>query len=183
MTASNDSESDGESRYDGAVGVLDSANSDNRDVMVERKASKTLPILLEPSQMLEPPKPLAPFITMNLDVEAGIERIGEKEYSILKKIRSAVASTTIPLDSHVATGHVIGKFKLLWNPKDFMRRQFGDCILPSIGSVIVLNGTSLKAQATTCKEYLRKHWPTTYLTLLKCLDNFITTTRGIASGT
>jgi hypothetical protein len=182
MTASNDAESDGESRHDGAVGVLDSTNSDNRDIKAERKASKPLPNSLEPGQMQEPPKPLAPFITMNLDVGEGVERIGEKKYSILKKIRLAVASTTHPLAGHVATGRVKIKFKLLWNPKDFMRRQFGDSILPSIGSVIVLNGTSLKAQATTCKEYLRKHWPTTYLTLLKCLDSFIITTWGITRG-
>jgi hypothetical protein len=64
-----------------------------------------------------------------------------------------------------------------------MRRQFGDSHLASIGSVIVLSGTPLNAQATTCKEYLQKYWPTTCLTLLKCLEDCMNGLRDVTRGT
>lgn len=66
-------------------------------------------------------------------------------------------------------------FQVSWDLSRFMRDQFGDpdSHMPSIGSVIVLSGTALNAQATTCKDYLQQHWPDTYQSLLNFLEDVL----------
>jgi len=76
------------------------------------------------------------------------------------------------------------RFQMLWNPSHFMRRQFGDLYSESsIGSVIVLTGTSLNAQATTCKEYLSRHWPETFSIVLDCLGDCMSDVNECTEGT
>lgn len=62
-------------------------------------------------------------------------------------------------------------FQMEWNYTEFMRRQFGDYCSASIESTIVLTGDSKNAQATTCRDYLRKHWPRTYARSLEFLKH------------
>ncbi|PVH93539.1 hypothetical protein DM02DRAFT_676776 [Periconia macrospinosa] len=54
-------------------------------------------------------------------------------------------------------------FDVHWDPVNFMRTQYGadiNCI-PAIGSVVVITGSALYAQATTCAEYMESVWPKT----------------------
>jgi hypothetical protein len=50
-------------------------------------------------------------------------------------------------------------FSVHWPLKEFMRSQY-DGDTPHIGSVIVLTGSALYAQATTCARYVEATWPT-----------------------
>jgi hypothetical protein len=75
------------------------------------------------------------------------------------------------------------RFQVKWSPSDFMRRQFGDDASRSIGSVIVLTGTSLNAQATTCREFMSKHWPRTSSVVLNCLENYLAGSKDCTEGT
>lgn len=48
-----------------------------------------------------------------------------------------------------------------------MRSQYGqDNDSADLGSVIVLNGSALCAEATTCSEYVRRTWPSHGLAIL-----------------
>ena len=59
-------------------------------------------------------------------------------------------------------------FLIKWKLLHFMRSQYGG-IIP-ISTVVVLIGSSLHAQATTCGEYVRRTWPTVGPVLLDILD-------------
>jgi hypothetical protein len=134
----------------------------------------------EPKQVQEVPKPPVPVImslAMNIDIGWYMGIMEPKATSILEKIRLKVVQRNFGNDNMAAT------FRVGWNPKDFMRRQFGKSYLASIGSVIVLNGTSLNAQATTCKEYLQEHWPTTSPGLLKCIEDSMNERKNTTKGT
>jgi hypothetical protein len=64
-------------------------------------------------------------------------------------------------------------FSMHWPMADFMRGQYGEDI-PRIGSVVVITGATLYAQATTCSEYVVATWPNTgafFLTLLEAILN------------
>ena len=49
-------------------------------------------------------------------------------------------------------------FQVRWDLLGFLRSQFGDHV-PQIGSLLVLTGSALYAQATTCSDYLQTVWP------------------------
>ncbi|KAL2004849.1 hypothetical protein VTN00DRAFT_3122 [Thermoascus crustaceus] len=49
-------------------------------------------------------------------------------------------------------------FQIEWELLVFLESWFGDSE-PRLGSLIVLTGTSLYAQAATCADYLRRTWP------------------------
>jgi hypothetical protein len=170
-----DAKSGSESPCDKGARILDSADSDDQEKKARKKANKKpLTNSQEPKQVQRASKSPAPVIMSNavkIDIGLRTGSIDHKENSILEKIRLQVLTGTAGLRAtNFGKVHTESKFRVGWNPRDFMRRQFGDCHLASIGSVIVLSGTSLNAQATTCKEYLQKNWPTTCLTLLKCLE-------------
>ncbi|CAI6331744.1 unnamed protein product [Periconia digitata] len=63
-------------------------------------------------------------------------------------------------------------FHVNWTLKKFMHAQYGDDI-PKIGSVIVLTGSALYAQATTCAEYTKQTWSHFGLFILACLDEVL----------
>ena len=83
----------------------------------------------------------------------------------MENIRNAV-STVVGLQSlplqYEAQLHVD------WDIFAFMHSQYGN-IVP-VASVVVLTGSALYAQATTCGEYVRKNWPTTGPVFLDLLE-------------
>ena len=48
-----------------------------------------------------------------------------------------------------------------------MKTQFDDGCQMAIGSVITLSGSALRAQATTCSEYIKLVWPTYGIQILE----------------
>jgi hypothetical protein len=64
------------------------------------------------------------------------------------------------------------RFTMNWDILGFMRTQYGE---PhhDIGSIVVLTGTTLCAQATTCAEYIRKTWPKSGPSFLESLTMFL----------
>jgi hypothetical protein len=50
----------------------------------------------------------------------------------------------------------------------FMRSQYDT--IPPVASIVVLTGSVLYAQATTCGEYVQNNWPTSGPFLLRLLD-------------
>ena len=46
-----------------------------------------------------------------------------------------------------------------WNLSQFVRGQYADFSKVDLGSVIVINGSALQAQATTCSAYVNIRWP------------------------
>ena len=95
----------------------------------------------------------------------------KEKTELLEDIREIVhaAYSTNKID-----GREESQFHLEWNPRDFMHRQFGDIRVESIGSAVILVGTPLNSQASTCKNYLQAHWPATSYALLEVLDDLVT---------
>jgi hypothetical protein len=62
-------------------------------------------------------------------------------------------------------------FRVAWDVSGFMYSQYGKAI-PS-ASVLVLTGSLLCAQATTCGEYVQTTWPSIGPSFLKALDQAI----------
>jgi hypothetical protein len=81
---------------------------------------------------------------------------------ILKSVTSSNTSTAC-----WATATFLAK----WDVMRFMRSQYNK--LPSVASVLVLTGSALYAQAITCGEYVRMHWPTTGFIFLDLLDKVL----------
>jgi hypothetical protein len=81
---------------------------------------------------------------------------------VLKSVTSSNTSTPC-----WATATFLAK----WDVMRFMRSQYSK--IPSVASVLVLTGSALYAQATTCGEYVRKHWPTTGSIFLDILDKVL----------
>jgi hypothetical protein len=81
---------------------------------------------------------------------------------VLKSVTSSNTSTPC-----WATATFLAK----WDVMRFMRSQYSK--IPSVASVLVLTGSALYAQATTCGEYVRKHWPTTGSIFLDLLDKVL----------
>lgn len=63
-------------------------------------------------------------------------------------------------------------FDMDWPLETFMRTQYGENI-PSIGSVVVITGSALYAQATTCAEYMKQTWHDGGVFLLALLDSVL----------
>jgi hypothetical protein len=63
-------------------------------------------------------------------------------------------------------------FNVHWPLKEFMQMQYGRDI-PHIVSVIVLTGSVLYAQATTCADCITRTWPKTGLVLIDTLDSIL----------
>jgi hypothetical protein len=156
-------------------------DSGDQEEKARKKVDKEpLIYLVEPEQVQEAPGPPAEAIMSNaMKIDLGLRTgiMEDEATSILEKIRLRIVQRNFGNDNMAAT------FRVGWNPKDFMRRQFGKSHWASIGSVIVLNGTSLNAQATTCKEYLQEHWPTTSPGLLKCIEDNMNGRKNITKGT
>jgi hypothetical protein len=60
-------------------------------------------------------------------------------------------------------------FNVSWSIVEFMCFQYGTNF-PNIGTVVVLTGSALYAQATTCAEYVKTTWPDSGPALLEFLD-------------
>jgi hypothetical protein len=59
-------------------------------------------------------------------------------------------------------------FLAKWDVMGFMRSQYSK--LPSVASIMVLTGSALYAQATTCGDYVRTNWPMTGSIVLDLID-------------
>jgi hypothetical protein len=55
-------------------------------------------------------------------------------------------------------GHISVGVAMDWNLQRFMEDQFGSSTNPLLGSILILSGSALCAQATTCVEYVRQNW-------------------------
>jgi hypothetical protein len=62
-------------------------------------------------------------------------------------------------------------FSAKWDVMGFMRSQYSR--IPSVASVVVLTGSALYAQATTCGEYVRTNWPLIGSIFLDLLDKVL----------
>lgn len=59
-----------------------------------------------------------------------------------------------------------------WDIFTFISAQYGT-EHPAIGSVLVLTGSAVRAQATTCEEYLRTNWPKTGSIFLQIVEGLL----------
>lgn len=75
-------------------------------------------------------------------------------------------------------------FNVEWDLLGFLRSQFDDRI-PLLGSLVVLTGSALYAQATTCSDYLQNIWPHSGALFLSTLQTAVKSspTTGIQSNT
>jgi hypothetical protein len=64
--------------------------------------------------------------------------------------------------------YTTAQFLAKWDVMGFMRSQYSK--LPSVASIVVLTGSALYAQATTCSDYVRTNWPTTGSIVLDLID-------------
>ncbi|KAL8876953.1 MAG: hypothetical protein Q9198_004937 [Flavoplaca austrocitrina] len=63
---------------------------------------------------------------------------------------------------------------MLWDIRTFMTSQYGkNNDGADLGSVIVLNGSALCAEATTCSEYVRRTWPSHGVAILALFSKAI----------
>ncbi|GAB7328526.1 hypothetical protein MBLNU13_g00485t2 [Cladosporium sp. NU13] len=63
-------------------------------------------------------------------------------------------------------------FHLAWNPLRTLLAQFGSATVP-LGQMIVINGTSPDAQATTVDDYVQHRWPRLEPQVLQCIHKCI----------
>lgn len=63
-------------------------------------------------------------------------------------------------------------FRLTWNPLATLLAQFGTATVP-LGQMIVINGTSPDAQATTVDDYVQHRWPRLGPQVLQCIQKCI----------
>ncbi|KAK7184313.1 hypothetical protein PSPO01_09690 [Paraphaeosphaeria sporulosa] len=108
------------------------------------------------------------FNQMALEIK---RRFYRDDVSQMISVRSVVRR--VVSDYH--TGHFSqydAQLDVHWDVIQCMRARYGDRT-PSIGSVIVLTGSSLYAQATTCEKYISQTWPKTGKILIEALDRFL----------
>jgi hypothetical protein len=67
--------------------------------------------------------------------------------------------------------HLVANIVVSWDVAGFMQSQY-DKIIP-LASVVVLTGSAVYAQATTCGEYVQTHWPLIGSIVLDKLDRAI----------
>lgn len=70
------------------------------------------------------------------------------------------------------SSHDVRLFHVGWDVVKCMHARYKEDI-PSIGPTIVLTGTVLQAQATTCEYYIKQRWPKTGMILVEALDAFV----------
>jgi hypothetical protein len=89
-----------------------------------------------------------------------------------KRQRVANTSATTPneLDHLNSPQKLTATFHLRWSLAEFMKEQFCESPQKLIGSVIALTGSATCAQATTVRDYLKRHWPDTGLLVLEILQ-------------
>jgi hypothetical protein len=69
---------------------------------------------------------------------------------------------------------------LPWNPTNFLQEQFPTVVrLPSLGSVIIICGSSSDPYATTCSEYILQTWPIYGRQALVMAQNYIVEERNM----
>jgi len=64
------------------------------------------------------------------------------------------------------------RFYVTWGVEEFLHSQYGQKV-PQVGSLVALTGSALRAQATTCEEYMRATWPNTGLFFLSTLQSLL----------
>lgn len=82
----------------------------------------------------------------------------------------AILSESMHNSSGISPAKVLFTFD--WSITNFMRSQYG-ADTPSIRSVVVLTGSALCAQATTCGEYVTKTWPNSGSFILGALEDVL----------
>lgn len=63
-------------------------------------------------------------------------------------------------------------FHMDWSLAEYMLLQYGEQF-PSVGAVIVITGSALYAQATTCEDYIKQTWPKTGMLVVNALNAFL----------
>jgi hypothetical protein len=64
-------------------------------------------------------------------------------------------------------------FEVAWCPATFIQDQFPEEPDIRLGAVLVLTGSGVDAQATTCAQYMHQTWPTTGAELLLALKHMV----------
>ncbi|RFU26150.1 hypothetical protein B7463_g10188, partial [Scytalidium lignicola] len=98
------------------------------------------------------------FLIENQAYQWLVERLKSEFHSTTRKgtvlngLRSQVlkALASSPQLSGYNINYNSAKFKLMWNPMEFLKRQFPYTPTPILGDVIVLNGNEVNAQCSTC---------------------------------
>jgi hypothetical protein len=63
-------------------------------------------------------------------------------------------------------------FDVDWSLAEYMRLQYGERF-HSVGAVIVITGSALYAQATTCEKYIQQTWSKNEILLVQELNAFL----------
>ncbi len=70
-------------------------------------------------------------------------------------------------------------FEVDWDPLEFLKDQeYRNGTLQKLGEVIVITGTAIDAQATTCGQYMRQTWPLTGIETLERVQAAISSVYG-----
>jgi hypothetical protein len=64
-------------------------------------------------------------------------------------------------------------FEVAWCPATFIQDQFPEEPDIRLGAILVLTGSRLDAQATTCAQYMHQTWPTTGEEFLLALEHMV----------
>lgn len=84
-------------------------------------------------------------------------------------VNNAVLESLLP--ASISDTNVSSQLRVKWDIKDFMLRQYGEMV--PLRSVVVLIGTVLYAQATTCGEYIQANWPETGPFVLDMIESCV----------
>jgi hypothetical protein len=90
----------------------------------------------------------------------------------MASIRSVVLEESIIISNTTYYANADTEIRAEWDILAFVRSQYSS--IPSVASIVVLIGSSLCGQATTCGEYVRTHWPSTGPIFLDLLDQALT---------
>ena len=62
-------------------------------------------------------------------------------------------------------------YKVIWNARNYLKTYFPSGQL--LGDVMTLSGDILRAQAMSCRDYLKIFWPSTGILVLEALENML----------
>lgn len=101
----------------------------------------------------------------------------KKSEPIEKALSFTIEDSPGMIESQVLQGLQIwasgASLNMHWELLDFIENQYVSNEDAKLGSMITLSGTVRKAQATTCSEYVRYHWPSQGSTVISALQSAI----------
>ncbi|CAO2653455.1 Nn.00g028660.m01.CDS01 [Neocucurbitaria sp. VM-36] len=108
--------------------------------------------LVKLESLLDTLLPCNEFHLLALNVRRQLYHDDELEMKGIEHILSS-----IPLQEK-ESGIFKADFTLHWSAREYVCSQYGEKV-PHLGSVVVITGSTLYAQATTCAEYIKSTWP------------------------